>query len=336
MKYNTCMQMPQRKKTLSSIVGWVLVILFVVGTGAVWWHRQAISDWMILRDYRPSPTVMRLSRDTAMTPYAQKLFYINNPQILSGKPFTTQCPLAAEKTVILGCYRGKDRGIFLHTVTDERLHGVVEVTAAHEMLHAAYDRLSGAAKKRIDTLLVAYYERGLTDERVKDTLEAYKKSEPHQLPNEMHSIFGTEVATLPAELETYYQTYFLNRNAVTNLMRSYQAEFTSRRDQVERYDAELSTLKTSIETCEQQLAYQKNTLEARASQMSRLRSEGNTAAYNSQVSGYNQAVEEYNQLLESGRGLIERYNTLVEKRNTLALEERQLTQALSAGPLPLE
>ena len=38
------------------------------------------------------------------------------------------------KTAVLGCYANREISIF--NVTDQRLDGIREVTAAHEMLHA--------------------------------------------------------------------------------------------------------------------------------------------------------------------------------------------------------
>ncbi len=62
----------------------------------------------------------------------------------------------------------------------------------------------------------------------------------------MHSIFGTEVQTLPPDLETYYSQYFKNRSSVVGLSARYQAEFTSRKDQVAADDARLKSLKTKL------------------------------------------------------------------------------------------
>ncbi len=84
------------------------------------------------------------------------------------------------------------------------------------MLHAAYNRLNSADKSRIDNSLQKYYQHTLTDQRIKNIIAAYKKTEPNDLVNEMHSIFGTEVAELPPELETYYKQYFSNRSVVVN------------------------------------------------------------------------------------------------------------------------
>lgn len=296
---------------------------------AVVWNMQAILDWWRLRGYTPDARVVLLSNDTTMTDTARHLFYVNHPQILSSNAFSTQCKVGAEKTVVLGCYQSGDQGIYLYDVTDQRLRGVVETTAAHEMLHAAYNRMTDDEKTHIDRLLNAFYSSGLTDERVKKTIEAYRQSEPDELPNEMHSIFATEVATLPTELESYYKKYFSDRATVVTLAQHYQAEFTSRRDKTAAYDAQLADLKKKIETNQANSTVQRRTLDSEYSRLQSMRRSGDDSAYNQLVGTYNARVETYNSLLGTIKAQISQYNEIVETRNAIAVEERDLAKALS-------
>lgn len=313
----------------------LLFILFWVGVlGAVVLNQQRILDWWKLRGYTPSAKIARVVDVARFNEKGEHLFYVNKPDVLSGSSFTRACPIDAEKTVVLGCYKGGDNGIFLYGVTDKRLDGVVEVTAAHEMLHAAYERLSSRERARVDALLNDYYANGLLDERIRKTIDLYRSTEPKELTNEMHSIFATEVRDLPSELEVYYEQYFSNRKAVVELTEIYQAEFTNRRAQVVAYDTQLAGLKQSTEALQAQLTSVKRALEAKQAEMQSLRDDGNSAAYNATVPSYNALVNTYNALVGKLRSQIASYNDIVEKRNALALEERQLTQALSAEQLP--
>jgi hypothetical protein len=297
-------------------------------------NRQAVRDWLLLVRYSPPVAVTALARDDTMTPKAEHLFYVNHPDITAGSDFTGHCPAGSEKTVVLGCYVGNDGGIYIYRVTDSRLEGVEQVTAAHEMLHAAYRRLSTAERNRVDAMLTDFYTHGLHDERIKSTIEAYRSSEPNDLANEMHSIFGSEVAELPPALETYYQRYFTDRAKVTAYTAAYQAEFTSRRQQVAAYDVTLKSLKQQIDADKASLQQQQTALDVQKAQLEAERSSDQTAAYNAAVSQYNQAVEAYNRLLQTTKDEIARYNDIVDRRNTLALEERQLVQAISPGSVP--
>jgi len=303
-----------------------LLGLLVLAYGGVLYKHQALLDWWHLRGYAAPPAVVQLAAGDSMTPKAQHLFYVNRPLISSGRTFTDHCPAAAEKTVVLGCYVGRDAGIYIYAVNDVRLNGVEQVTAAHEMLHAAYRRLSGSERNTVNAMLTDYYNHGLTDQRIKDTLNSYKISEPNDLVNEMHSIFGTEVAQLPAALEQYYRQYFTNRQKVTSYTASYQGEFTSRQTQVAADDAQLKTLKTQIDANEASLNSQQADLKAQ-----RLALQGSNTA--TDIAAYNLKVAAYNNLLENTKAIIAQYNNLVTTRNSVAIEEQQLQQELSANPL---
>lgn len=336
IRYTTIMtshKQPPHHKRHSGVTGVLLGLLISLSFGVLLLlNLQAIIDWWHLRDYTPPTQISAIADKTTMTDYARRLFYVNHPSLLDADTFSRHCS-ATEKTIILGCYNGGDRGIFLYNVTDERLSGVVETTAAHEMLHAGYARLSSTERGRIDQLLENYYKNDLKDERVKSTIDAYRTSEPTELNNEMHSIFGTEVGTLPPELETYYRQYFTDRAAVVAMTDHYQSEFTTRRDQANAYDAELATLKPIIEANQTEIKRQYTALTTQSARMETLKSSGRTSDYNALVDSYNASVGSYNALLARTQTQINQYNAIVEKRNALALETRDLTQALSGKAL---
>lgn len=266
-----------------------------------------------------------------MTPRSMKLFYVNRPDVTSGKRFTDNCPSGGEKTVVLGCYVGNDRGIYIYNVSDSRLEGVEKVTAAHEMLHAAYRRLGSTERKKVDTMLTDYYQNGLTDKRIESTIEAYRKSEPNDVVNEMHSIFGTEVANLPAPLEVYYRQYFKNRAVVARYTADYQSEFTTRRQQVIGYDEQLRDLNNRINAAQANLVSQRSAITVQRDRMDSEKASNDGGQYNSEVLSYNTKVDTYNVLLSSVKAQINQYNTIVEKRNAIALEEQQLVKELSSS-----
>jgi len=304
-----------------------LIVAILVG-------HQPFIDWLKLRGYTPPAAVAQLATEDGMTDQAKHVFYVNHPEITATKTFTDNCPVGTEKTVVLGCYLGNDQGIFVYSVDDPRLNGVEQVTAAHEMLHAAYRRLSTSERKKVDAMLTDYYEHDLTDQRIKDTMNAYKKSEPKDVVNEMHSIFGTEVPNLPAPLETYYKRYFTDRSKITTFTANYQNEFTSRQSQVTAYDAQLASIKQQIDANESQLTSMKSDLDAQNRQLQAYRSNGQISQYNAGVPVYNQAVNAYNAKLTDTKNLINQYNDIVSSRNAIALEEQELVKELSSSSLP--
>lgn len=304
----------------------LLSVLALLALGL--WKHQAIADWAKLRGYNAPADIRQLAAADTMTASAQHLFYINRPQLLTtSSEFAQKCP-QIEQTIVLGCYQSNEDGIYLRNVTDSRLNGVEEVTAAHEMLHGAYDRLGSKDKNYVDGLLLNYYQNGLSDQRIKDTINAYKSSEPNDLVNEMHSIFGTEVASLPASLEKYYQRYFNNRSAITALAAGYQVEFTSRIDQIKSYEAQLASLKQQIDSEENQLSMQQAQLQADRASLDSLRNSGQIAQYNARVASFNSEVDSYNSGVSQLKNDINRYNNLVDLHNELADELRGLYTSL--------
>jgi chromosome segregation ATPase len=261
-----------------------------------------------------------------MTPKAARVFYVTHPTLEANLLKFQQACANSEQTIVLGCYRvglGGDSRLFIRKIDDPRLEGVEQVTAAHEMLHSAYDRLRGSEKTRIDALLLDYFNNQLDDQRIKDTIENYKKTEPTELVNEMHSIFATEIKELPQELEDYYKQYFYDRSVVTNLAANYEGEFVNRKNQIAEIDQKLNNLKSQIDTIEKDLNQQSRTLQA---QRTRIENSGTQA----EVNAFNAAVGEYNALVRQYQNLLVEYNSLIEQRNTIAKELDSLQQSIDS------
>lgn len=315
-------------------LGTLLVLLFwLAALGLVYANRQALFDWWQLRHYQAPAAIASLASQDTMTGYARKVFYVNHPQLEDKSTFFNDCPSgnSQEQTIVLGCYHGGQAGIFLLDVSDPRLNGVEQVTAAHEMLHAAYDRLGAADKQRVDQMLLDYYHHGLHDQRILKTIDAYKQTEPNDVVNEMHSIFGTEVANLPAPLEQYYKRYFSDRSQIAAFAAQYQSEFTSRQAAVAQDDVKLASLREQINTLEADLRAKQANISSLQNSLVAERNSGNTTAYNAAVPQYNAQVDAYNAEVAQLRGLISQYNQLVSQRNAVAADQNQLVQELSSN-----
>ncbi len=315
-------------------VRWRFLIVFVLFVVALWQH-QSIHDWLLLRSYQPPAAVVQLADDIKLSPPARRIFYVNHPSLDDRQSFGSFCGGRGEHTIVLGCYHPVDRGIFVFHVTDYRLNGVDQVTAAHEMLHAAYDRLSGSKRIRIDGLLQNYFEHDVHDDRLKTIIAAYRKSEPQDIVNEMHSIFGTEVANLPPALETYYKQYFEDRSKIVGYASDYQQEFTSRQQQVAAYDQQLQDMKQQISNNTTSLDTREQEITALRSQMDAERSSGNVDGYNANVSNYNSRIDAYNGLINRTKTLIASYNNIVVARNELALQVADLAHSIDSSFQPI-
>jgi len=308
-----------------------LAILLVLlgGLGYLASHRQDLYDWARLRNYQAPQAVAQIAVQDTMTDYGRKILYVNHPLLADKASFGNYCPKGGgEQTLVLGCYHGGQAGIYVLAVDDPRLDGVEQVTAAHEMLHGAYDRLSSQERSQVDGWLQDYYQHGLQDERIRKTIDAYRQSEPNDVVNEMHSIFATEVDNLPAPLEHYYQRYFSDRAAVAHLADRYQAEFTLRQAAVARADGQLSSLKSQITGLEADLKAKQASITQLEASLVRKRDSGDISGYNAGVPIYNHLIDTYNAEVTQVQNLIAQYNQLVASRNATALEQNQLAEEL--------
>jgi len=303
-------------RTVISII-LLLILLFVF---FAWNKRQDIYDWSRLRDYNAPQQIEQLAFDTTMTNSARKLFYVYHPELNGRTEFSTNCSGFGEKTIVLGCYI-QHRGIYIFKVDDKRLDGVEQVTAAHEMLHAAYDRLSISEKSRIDGLTNTVYS-SLSDERVKQSVENYRSRDPSVLPNELHSILATEVQNLPSELEQYYNRYFNNREAVVSFAKKYESALTEQRNRIASLELQISGLKNDINHIEDSLTTEKDLL---MKQRNQVHSREDAISFNARVTSYNENVD----LLNSQ---ITKYNDLVAEYKVVALEAQELYKSLDSRP----
>lgn len=314
----------------SSRRGFNLGLLFLlVGISVVGWLKiDALSDWWKLRGYNPDSTIVGLAQQDTMTDVSKHYFFVNHPQLLGDRSqFTRACP-QAEQTIVLGCYHGGERGIALFSVQDQRLQGILQVTAAHETLHGIYERLDSKEKAAVNAQLLDYYNNHLTDQRVKNTIDLYKKSEPDSVVDEMHSIFGTELSELPAPLEKYYSKYFTSRQQVVAYSNNYEAVFVQNQQQLDSLSKQIDALKSTLNDQKQQIEADQNSLQEESSRLQSLLQSGRTAEYNSAVPGYNARVQSLKSEIASYNANVSRVNSLVEQYNALAYTQQSLYKSI--------
>lgn len=304
-------------------LGLSLCMLVVAGLGL--YHQQSIRDWLRVRNYHPEQRIIELADHTSMTADGRKLFYVHHPALLDRDSFNDRCHID-EHSIVLGCYI-QHQGIYVFDVADPRLAGIHEVTAAHEMLHSAYDRLSNSERSRINELLQEAFN-SIDDMRIRETIESYRKRDPTIVNNELHSILGTELQNLTAELETYYKKYFTDRSKVVAYSKQYEAEFSSRKYRINLLTSEINTLRAQVEGGQNELSTQKSLINAERSRMDSLLAASRIEEYNGVVPSFNQRVIEYNATINRIQGLIDTFNTKVEEHNSLAAEQKELIDAI--------
>jgi hypothetical protein len=172
------------------------------------------------------------------------------------------------------------------------------VAIAHELLHAAYERMTVPDRAKINEMVEKQLAK-TNDPDLTARLKVYEQTEPGNQDNELHSIFGSEYQNLSPELENYYAKYF-NKRAMIAAWSVQDNNYIKGKEQT------LNTQKAQIDTDENQL----NSITA---QMNAYKRSGNISSYNalvvphnnlvskikSEISAFNQNVTSYNDMIAS-------------------------------------
>ncbi len=316
------------KRVVSGVLSVAIIAIgFVVIT-----NRYAVHDWIVTRNYQPSSAVAGLVSRAGLSSSSQRILFASKPQIDEKSSFNNDCPVE-EKTIVLGCYTGSR--VYILKVDDPRLSGVEEVTIAHETLHAVYARMSKRERDRIDTLVMAAYAAS-TDDHLKSLVATYQKDDPSSVPNELHSILGTEVKNIGPDLEAHYKKYFTDRSLVVRLSDQYESVFTDLQKKVALYDTQIESLKAQIDLQQTSLEQQRASLNTMRASMDDNLNQKRYAQYNTQVPLFNSKVRAFNAGVNTLNSLINQYNAIVKERNAIVVTQKELTQTIDSKYQPLE
>ena len=281
-------------------------------------------------EYEPSSEVTNIVDRSGMTSKAKFYFFASKPLVEIAEDFNSDCRRQESSNAILGCYSNKN--IYIYNVNNEELDGIEEVTAAHETLHAIWDRMSDTDRESVGVLLDKAYAK-ISDENLASRMDYYERNEPGERLNELHSILGSEYSNLGEDLENYYSKYFTDRTIIVAFYTNYQSVFDNLKKQSDSLFSEIQALKTSLDakisqynaditslqndynslvsssgsvdltSSSQVNQYNSklNSIQARANQLDRTKSQilSDQETYNSKVSQYNKLVVASNDLIQS-------------------------------------
>jgi uncharacterized protein YdcH (DUF465 family) len=317
------------KSGLGRYLTWAIVPALLL----IRWQGKYVGDSIQLARYTPPLEVAELAEQTKMSEDGRRAFYLTNPTIETKKVGLNFCANhGTEKTVILGCFVSS-KGIFIQKVTDQRLAGTMQVTAAHEMLHAVYhNHMSEGERTEIDEELNRVFN-AMNNPRLKKLIQIYRDRSPKQVNSELHSFLGTEISKLSPKLEQHYAKYFVDRSAVVALAQKNEQTFAKIVDQAESIDRKLKTMKVDLDRREKSVKEQGTSIEQQRKALEHI---GNPSDYNNRLIGFNQQVNSYNSQVQVLKKEIANYNRLVNSYNALSSEEKSLNDSLRNGGTPQE
>lgn len=308
-------------RSRSGLIASLFLTAGLIWAGLNW---QSLRDKVILSSYRPSAEIEAIAKRTTMTEQGKDIFFVTNPSIDNREEFNAKCPQKEAGLNVLGCYQSGffDGGqISLFRIVDERLVDEIDVTAAHEMLHAAYDRLNYLERQKLDDLLKASVE-DIPPKELTDVIRNYITEGNF---NELHSHLGTEYADLPDALEDHYRQYFANRQRIVKVHLGNEALFAA----CER-DGKFQ--RSSIQSTKANIASYRSQLDAIRAEMDRHLAAGETNEYNALVPRHNQLVNLHNSTVSRYNSSIRAYNSLVERCNALSISLDSHLETIQSAP----
>ena len=300
---------------------------------AIWFNRQLLHDWFVVSRYAPSQSISDIATKSGMSDRGRFLFYASEPIISDASTFNAQCSRKEAATAVLGCYA--EGRIYIYRVDSSELEGIEEVTAAHEMLHAAWDRMSNAQRNKIGAILEREYQR-LKTPTLEERMSYYERQQPGQRANELHSILGTEAGQLDGELERHYRAYFTDRQKIVTLHNHYEAVFTTLKQRAEALKRDLERmaplLNADIEQYNQAVERLNQSITTHNQRLSTV-DRTNTAEVNAYNVRRTQLINEQTALDETRRQLNARRNVYDKKLaeyNKIAVRTETLTNSIDS------
>jgi chromosome segregation ATPase len=244
--------------------------------------------------------------------------------------FLRDCPEPEDAAaLVLGCYDGR---IFVLRVTDPDLVGVMTVTAAHEMLHAAFEEMPADERREVVRRLEAHLERR-GDPKIEELLALYEELEPGARGNELHSLVGTQVRDLPRALERHYAKLFSDRDELVDAFEDYQAVFDFLQANADRLSGELDAMRTQLDTLQAEGDAAGVEADRLYDEIQRLRAQGRINESNGLVGAQNAAADRANSLGAEYNALVGQYNAKVTELNELALYTSRKYDEISPVPI---
>ena len=323
---------PEAKKSKSKIVlGFLSVFLIAVFIFA-FLNYVAIKDYFVGLSFKPTAEMSEIKEKLELTDRGSLIFNASFPTLESKDDFNRDCDSYDEEISVLGCF-SKDR-IYVYNITSSELSGILESTTAHELLHAIWSRLKGAEKAALTPVLEDVYKENRL--MLEETLATYSESDRL---DELYVRVGTQVSSLPEELETHYKKYFNNRANVVSFYESYVAPFNELNEKIKAEEKELAALKEEADALSK-------TYEEEADEFNKAVGEFNACA--SRENCYTEAefysrraelVAEEKKLDEMYSELeakIKEYNSKVEEYNKNVIKSNGLQEIINSNSAPSE
>ncbi|MBQ3325855.1 hypothetical protein IJG79_01750 [Candidatus Saccharibacteria bacterium] len=332
---NTASKMPlgkeetkrnQRRDLLIAAIAMVLVLLGVF----IYLNRITIYDWVLAMSYHAPQEVTEVQNKISLTDRAGLIFAATHPSLEDREAFNKNCDSHTTEVSVLGCYAAGQ--IHIYNIQSPELNGVIESTAAHELLHAVWERMKDSDKSKIGKALMDVYNDSKYHDLLDSDLSSYDSADR---VDELHSRIGTEIADLPDILEQHYARYFKNQDEVVSYYDKYITPFRELDEEIRELEQELE--KTNKEIDEKSSEYYKRAelLSGEIDEFNKCaRTEGCFANNSSFIARRNEllgAQSSLEDLFNQTNEVVNYYNNLVVEYNSHILRGQELEKAMNSN-----
>lgn len=310
-----------------------LFVGFTVLVGYLIYQFTDLPDRLYNLSYTPSAPISALLKRIPLTEHGAVIFQASRPELSSREHFNQSCHSHHAEISILGCFT-KNR-IYLYQIDAAKhgLDGIIESVAAHELLHAAWQRLPAWEHHALSQQLDLVYHQHQT--HLATALAGYPEDE---FWDELHSRVGTEIADLPPALEQHYARYFKDQDAVVGFYQNYSQPFLQLSRQAEILLAQINHAHTQIEVATKAYYSGVEKLNQSIDQFNTCIHTSNCFATVSAAHSRRQALlnaqsslqEDYTKLSQD----IDQYNQLVDQYNQNVLRSQTLERAINSNAIP--
>lgn len=325
-----------RRSSRGIVFGSALSVSFLALATLLALNNQYLLDQWNVWQYQPSAEIQSITQRSGLSDRGEFYLYASHAEVNNAAEFNANCARLEANNAVLGCY--SNRSIYIYDINNQELDGIEEVTAAHEMLHAVWDRMDESDKNRIGDMLEAEYKK-IVNPELEVRMAYYGRNESGERQNELHSIIGTEIISLDQTLEKYYSKYFDDRQKVVTLRAKYEQVFTQLTNESENLYNQLLASGKEIEGLS--LAYSQAVAELSADIQS-FNDRANSGSFQSvaQFNAERAALvartrdvdaqrDDLNQRISAYNDDYERYQALTVRRETL---NRSIDSTLAPAP----
>ena len=293
-----------------------------------------VANFTVIKDtvngmwYRPTPEMEQIRASLNLTGTGYRIFNASMPELMERVEFNSVCREVENEAAILGCYT--DDKIYIFNIVDDELLGIKELTTAHELLHAVYNRMSEGDKNRWSGVLNEVYLDN--KEVLGEEIDLYKD---RQKQEELYVRIGTEIKNLPEELEKHYAEIFDDQDKVVDFYESYITVFREIEQKLGELQKQIESLKTEIDDKTTKYETGAESLNAKIKEFNTcagtMNCFGTTREFNNKRAAIIAEQESVKKLYAEIDALIQKYNALINEYNQNILHGQMLNMTINSS-----